>query len=176
MARWWKVSAGVAVGAAVVGAAVVFGPLAPRARASGNCTDASSECVVSAASKYINALVTHDGSKVPLAANAYRTENGNVTGTSGDGIRNDLNTNQGDKAISDVRDIRWFVAGDEATAFYLFDTALPGQPTAPHTTTVHLSERFKVDQGLIRQIEAIFWINPGPTPDGSGWPAPAGEG
>jgi hypothetical protein len=41
---------------------------------------------------------------------------------------------------------------------------------------VHLSERFKVDQGLIHQIEAIFWINPGTTPDGSGWPPPPGEG
>jgi hypothetical protein len=63
-----------------------------------------------------------------------------------------------------------------ATAFYLMDTTLPGQWSAPHTTTEHLAERFKVDQGLIRQIEAIFWINPGLTPDGSGWPPPAGEG
>jgi len=176
VARWWKVGGAAAIAVAAVSAVVVFGPLTPNARASGRCTDASSQCVISSASKYIDALVSHDGSQVPLAANAYRTENGNVTGTSGDGIRNDLNTNQGDKAISDVRDIRWFVSGDVATAFYLFDTTLPGQPTAPHTTTVHLAERFKVDQGLIRQIEAIFWINPGLTPDSSGWPPPAGEG
>jgi hypothetical protein len=147
-----------------------------RARATGGCTDASSACVTSAASKYIDALVSHQAAGVPLAANAYRTENGMVTGTSGAGIRNDLETNQGDRAISGVRDVRWFVAGDEATAYYLMDTTAPGQPTAPHTTTVHLAERFKVDVGLIHQIEAIFWITPGTSPDGSGWPPPPGEG
>lgn len=167
----------VALVLAASGLVVRLGPLAPSpARATGGCTDASSACVISAASKYIDALVSHHGADVPLATNAYRTENGMVTGTSGAGIRNDLETNQGDRAISGVRDVRWFVAGDEATAFYLMDTAAPNQPTAPHTTTVHLSERFKVDGGLIHQIEAIFWINPGLTPDTSGWPPPAGEG
>jgi hypothetical protein len=171
----WK-AGGAAALAVVVATGLALGPQAPGARATGNCTDSSSQCVISAASKYIEALVSHDGSNVPLAANAYRTENGSVTGTSGAGIRTDLTTNQGDRAISGVRDVRWFVSGDIATVFYLMDTALPNQPTAPHTTTVHLAERFKVDQGVIHQIEAIFWINPGPTPDGSGWPPPPGEG
>jgi hypothetical protein len=162
---------------AVVGLALRLGLFGtPDASGATPCTDASSACVTSAAGRYINALVTHHAADVPLAVNAYRTENGMVTGTSGAGIRNDLETNQGDRAISGVRDIRWFVAGDEATAFYLMDTTAPNQPTAPHTTTVHLAERFKVDNGLIHQIEAIFWINPGPTPDGSGWPPPTGQG
>jgi hypothetical protein len=169
----------IAAAAAVVGSGLTlrFGPLGTSDAAGATpCTDPSSACVTAAAGKYINALVTHHAADVPLAANAYRTENGMVTGTSGAAIRNDLETNAGDKAISGVRDVRWFVAGDVATAFYLMDTTAPNQPTAPHTTTVHLAERFKVDKGLIRQIEAVFWISPGLTPDGSGWPPPAGEG
>ena len=93
-----------------------------------------------------------------------------VTGTSGPGIENDVSTNSGDKAIYDARDIRWFVDGDQAIAYYLLDTSTPAS-TTPHTTTVHLAERFKVDNGLISEIEAIFWINPGTTPDTSGWPS-----
>jgi hypothetical protein len=161
-------------GALAVGTAGV--PEAHGAGTSSACTDSSPDCVISTASKYIHALVTHAGSTIPLAPHAYRTENGMVTGTSGPGIQNDVSTNKGDRAISDVRDVRWFVAGDEATAYYLMDTTAPNNPSAPHTTTEHLAERFKVDHGLIRQIEAVFWINPGLAPDSSGWPPPTGEG
>lgn len=162
--------------AAAVGATVAFLPSARGAPVGTACTDSSPACVTATASKYIHALVSHQGGTIPLAPHAYRTENGMVTGTSGPGIQNDVSTNQGDRSIADVRDIRWFVAGDEATAFYLMDTTAPGSPSAPHTTTEHLAERFKVDHGLIYQIEAIFWINPGAAPDTSGWPPPSGEG
>lgn len=164
-------------GALAAGGVGITIPAAHGAVASsGSCTDSAPDCVIATASKYIHALVTHRGATVPLAPHAYRTENGMVTGTSGPGIQDDVSTNQGDRAIEDVRDIRWFVAGDEATAFYLMDTTAPNDPSAPHTTTEHLAERFKVDHGLIYQIEAIFWIDPGTTPDGSGWPPPPGEG
>lgn len=172
------------VGGAAAGAAAVvaLGPTVAAIAGSGGvsspqvCQDSSSRCVIATADKYIQALVSHQGSTIPLAAHAYRTENGMVTGTSGPGIQNDVSTNQGDRAIAGVRDVRWFVAGDEATAFYLMDTTAPNNPSAPHTTTVHLAERFKVDHGLIYQIEAVFWVNPGAAPDTSGWPPPKGEG
>jgi hypothetical protein len=155
----------VVIAATTVASAVT---IAVHAADSTPCSDSSRACVIATANTYIQGLVSHDGSKVPLAGNARRTENGMVTGTSGPGIANDLGTNSGDKAVYDARDIRWFVDGDQATAYYLRDTSTPGS-TSPHTATVHLSERFKVDNGLISEIEAIFWINPGPTPDSDCW-------
>lgn len=148
-------------------------PVASGAQPKARCTDASRRCVISAASKYIEALVSHDGSQVPTAPNARRTENGLETATSGEEIRNDLTTNQGDRAIYQSRDIRWFVDGTQAIAYYLLDTSAPGT-SSPHTATVHLAERFKVVRGLIQEIEAIFWVTPGPTPASSQWPAPGG--
>jgi hypothetical protein len=136
------------------------------------CTDSSRGCVVTAAESYIRALVSHQGSSVPLAPGARRTENGMVTGTSGPGIAHDLSTNQGDRSIYDARDVRWFVNRDEAIAYYLLDTAVGAGTSAPHTTTEHLAERFRVDRGLIEEIEAVFWISPGPSPDSDCWSAP----
>ena len=135
------------------------------------CTDTSRECVIDAAGTYIAALVSHKGDDVRLAPNARRTENGLVTGSSGEEIRNDLETNQGDAAITGSRDIRWFVDGENAIAYYLLDTSGIPPITGPHTATTHLAERFRVVNGLITEIEAIFWAMPGPTPEGSGWPA-----
>src|SRR5439155_25668051 len=125
-----------------ISAAVV--PLARGATSPGRCTDASRACVIAAGKAYIDAFLSHDGSKVPLAANARRTENGMVTGTSGPEIANDLSTNEGDRSIYAERNLRWFVDGDQAIAYYLQDTSFPGSQT-PHTATVHLAERFKVD-------------------------------
>jgi hypothetical protein len=145
---------------------------AVRANPLNHCTDSSPTCVVSAANAYVEALVSHKGSTVPLAPNARRTENGMVTGTSGPGIANDLSTNQGDKSIYDARSIRWFVAGDQAIAYYLLDTGAGEGTPSPHTTTEHLAERFRVDHGLIEEIEAVFWISPGPTPETDCWSTP----
>jgi hypothetical protein len=132
------------------------------------CTDTSRQCVTDAARTYIDALVSHRGENVRLAPDARRTENGMVTAASGEEIRHDLETNPGDMAITGARDIRWFVDGDQAIAYYLLDTStLP--TTAVHTTTVRLAERFKIVDGLISQIEAIFWVSPGPQPEPSGW-------
>ena len=135
------------------------------------CTDTSRECVIDAAGTYIAALVSHKGDEVRLAPNARRTENGMETASSGEAIRNDLETNKGDAAITGSRDIRWFVDGENAVAYYLLDTGTL-LPTGVHTATTRLSERFRVVNGLITEIEAIFWVSPGPTPEGSGWPAP----
>src|SRR6476646_4917001 len=137
------------------------------------CTDTSRQCVIDAAGTYIAALVSHKGDQVRLAPNARRTENGMVTGSSGDEIRNDLETNKGDAAITGSRDIRWFVDGENAVAYYLLDTAAPPPigATAPHTTPPRLSERFRVVNAVTTEIEAIFWVSPGLTADGSGWPA-----
>ena len=40
----------------------------------------------------------------------------------------------------------------------------------PSPSTVHLAERFKVEKGLITEIEALFWIEDGTDQGVSNWP------
>jgi hypothetical protein len=142
----------------------------PVARgASGPCTSNSASCMIEAAGKYLDALVSHEASAVPLAQDAVRTEQGGNTGNGADEIREGLESPVMD-SISGIRDRRWFVEPEthNATVYYLLDsTTIP--PTPAHTATGHIAERFKVINGQIHEIEAIFWLSPGPTEEGSGW-------
>jgi hypothetical protein len=76
-------------------------------------------------------------------------------------------------AIIGIRGVRWFVEkpSHEAIAFYLLDFGNTIPPTAA-AGTVHLTERFKVENGLITEIEGIFDASTTPN-EGSGWPAPS---
>jgi hypothetical protein len=99
--------------------------------------------------------VSHDPSDVPLAPDVHRRENGIDTGDSADAIRRSLSPPTPNQVITGARDIRWFVdsKSNDAIAFYLLDVAtIPPQ-------VVHLSERFRVEHGLITEIEAIFSVN-----------------
>jgi hypothetical protein len=100
---------------------------------------------------------------VRLAPSAIRTENGSDTGDSGSQIAHALATSPEYHIVKDVRDVRWFVDDNEAIAFYLIDAQVPGVGT--QIATVHLAERFKVDDGLITQIEAIDCTHPGLVPE-----------
>jgi hypothetical protein len=146
----------VAVGTSVATMAGLLG-LGAVGYASGNdaCHDSSAKCVISAAAKYINALVSHDPSDVPLASDVHRRENGNDTGDSAEAIRRSLSPPTPNQVITGARDIRWFVDSktNDAIAYYLLDVAT----TPPQV--VHLAERFRVEHGLITQIEAIFSVN-----------------
>lgn len=154
--------------------AIVGPALAPAARAAAPCVDSSRACLIATANTYLDALLSHDGSRIRLAANARRTENGMDTGDDAATIRKSVTTPTPDEVNTGMRDKRWFVDGDVATAFYLLDTStLP--PSPAHTTTTHLVERFRLERGLITQIEAIFWVAPGPNQEGSGWPKPQNE-
>jgi hypothetical protein len=134
-----------------------------RGAPSWHCFDDSAQCMISAATKYIDALVTHEPSDVPLAPDCQRRENATDTGDTAEAIRQSMTPPTPDQIITDARDIRWFVdqPGHEAIAYYLLDVAT----TPPQT--VHLAERFKVEHGLIEQIEAIFSTN---TISDSGFP------
>jgi hypothetical protein len=163
-------------GATVAGVilAIVVPVLAPVARAAAPCVDSSRACLIATANTYLDALLSHDGSRIRLAANARRTENGMDTGDDAATIRKSVTTPTPDQVNTGMRDKRWFVDGGVATAFYLLDTStLP--PSLAHTTTTHLVERFRVKRGLITEIEAIFWVAPGPNEEGSGWPKPQNE-
>src|SRR3954454_13992607 len=147
-------------------------PATAGAHSTGNpCTDPSRACMIRTATTYLDALLSHDSRQVRLATSARRTENGKDTGDRAVAIRKSLSPPTPDEVNAGIRDKRWFTTGDQAIVFYLLDTStLPPSPL--HTTTTHIVERFRIDVGLITEIEAIFWIDPGPTKEGSGWPRP----
>ncbi len=135
------------------------------------CRDNSERCMISAATTYLDALVSHDTSHIRMAPNIKRTEQGGITATSAGDIIKSLSLPTSDESIIDRRDTRWFVdkPNHEAVAFYILDVGAPPSPLLPFVrpttaaATVHLSERFKVDNGLITQIEAVFDVSAPPT-------------
>jgi hypothetical protein len=158
---WRRVLSTSAILAVCVPAVIAVG--SPTSAGTAYCTDSSRACVISAATSYLNALVSHNSSQVRLAPSAIRTENGYDTGDSGPQIANDLATNAQYLVVHDVRDVRWFVDGDQAIALYLIDAAVP--VVGPEFATVHLAERFQVEGGLITQIEAFDCTHPSLTPE-----------
>ena len=158
---------------------LLFYTQASQAAENKPCTNNSERCMISAATTYLDALVSHDASKIRLAPNVHRTEQGHDTGDGAAAIIKSVSLPTFDEAIIDKRDTRWFVdlPDHEAIAFYILDVGAEPTPLLPFirptkaTGTVHLSERFKVNDGLITQIEAIFSISSTPN-EGSGWPPP----
>lgn len=108
--------------------------------------------VVAPACAYLASIRSHDGSKIPLAPDAWRIEQGVNTGTTGDEIKKAMSKDYFVNYVEGLRDIRWFVSGDdEAIAYYVLD--IKG---APGIESTMLAERFKVDDGLITEIEVVF--------------------
>ena len=132
--------------------------------------------MVSAATTYLDALVSHDATHIRLDPNVVRTEQGHNTGSGAAAIVQSLSLPTFDESIIDKRDVRWFVdkPNHEAVAFYILDVGAEPNPLVPFvrptvaTGTVHLSERFRVDNGLITEIEAIFSVSTVPC-QGDGW-------
>ncbi len=101
------------------------------------------------AEKYLfHGLVEHDGSKVPLAEGVIRTEQGHNTGEGRNGLIEAL-AHDVMKVITGIRNVRWIVEGDQAVAFYDLDVTTSDRP-------VLIAERFRVVDGLITEIEALF--------------------
>lgn len=124
-------------------------------------------------------LVEHDGDQVLLAGDCHRTEQGRSTGDNAAQIRASLES-PALRVVSGISNIRWFVecnsdAVCEAVAIYDLEINAFG-PRPP----VLISERFRVEDGLIQEIEAIFVIQTNPTlcsgacfpPSGLGHEAP----
>jgi hypothetical protein len=108
--------------------------------------------MISAAEKYLDAIVTHDPSDVPLADHAWRIEQGRRDASSADEIRAALQSEVMDVVVG-RRPARWVVdeSAHQAVAFYEVDLAGGG--------TCRLGERFLVRDGLIEEIEAVFIID-----------------
>jgi 3'(2'), 5'-bisphosphate nucleotidase len=143
-----------------------------------SCTDDSRACMIAAAKAYLDAIVTHDASKVPFAPNVRRTEGGRVTG---EGEANIRENTKSQPDMAGHANTRYVV--DEQTKNVVAFTLLripgtkadPNRKTMadrlpPQPSTVHLAERFKVEKGLITEIEAIFFVRNGAMDGASGWP------
>jgi hypothetical protein len=149
------------------------------------CEDSSRACLISAAEAYIDALVvSHDGADVPLAPDVRRTENGLVNANGEHEVRASFSET---KMVRDRRNLRFVVdeMQGEIVAYFLIDVVLAG-PEQSETKagdkrykvavsvpagiyTVHEAERFKVEHGLIKEIEIIAHVEKG-AGGASGWP------
>ena len=114
------------------------------------------ESVVRAAEKYLfDGLVKHEPDGIPFHPDVWRKEQGNNTGRSADEIRKSL-VSDIMMVITGIRDVNWIVDGEQAVAFYDLYVKTGPDP-------VRIAERFRVVDGLITEIEAIFTPPAAPT-------------
>jgi hypothetical protein len=118
----------------------------------------SREHVIDVVSAYLDALVSHDGSQVPLAPLAWRVENQHSSGDSGPDIAAALGI-EIMHVVTGRRDADWYVEGDTAVVFYTIDVdpgRLPSAPPDAPKSAKRLGERFRVVDGMIAEIEAVI--------------------
>lgn len=127
------------------------------------CTDSSRECVISATTAYLNGIVAHDPANIPFADNVQRWENGVNTAMNAEQLRNSIKNDIGIKSVKGIRDLKWYVDGSDAIAFFVLDAVIPG--TNIYVGTTHIFERFHVENGLINEVESTFCYSPGHTPE-----------
>ncbi|WP_404479949.1 hypothetical protein [Novosphingobium sp. BL-52-GroH] len=165
--------------------AVLGGPVLARDAAPAGCKEKTRACLESVARSYIDALVSHDGSKIPLTPDVRRTEQGLTNAKGEHEVRESfVRTNM----VESTTDVRLYtdVAKGEVIAFFLLnvdlkeadanattkagDTDYKVAVTKPAGTyTVHEAERFGIVGGKIREIEIIAHVEDGKG-QGSGWP------
>jgi hypothetical protein len=143
------------------------------------CAQDTPACMIQAATAYLDSIVNHDASTVPFAPDVKRTEQGRITA-------------MGETAIRESQKLQPDMAGHVNTRFFVEESShnviaftllrVTGRKADPNRRTfsgvdvaerdpftVHLAERFKVEKGLITEIEAIFYREQG-TMDGlSNW-------
>lgn len=123
--------------------------------------------VVVPACTYLAAIESHDGSKILAAPNVWRIENGKNTARTATELKESMGNHWFLDYVQGMRDIRWYVSGDEAIAYYILDIK-----NEPSIKSVQITERFNVTHGLVNQIEAVFYYCAVPAvnaaaPDGS---------
>ncbi len=169
---------------AFLAAAAFFATPAASAPLAG-CTAQTRACLEAVARTYVDALVSHDGSKIPLAANVRRTENALTNARGPHEVRESFARTT---MVEGARDVRMFTdvaSGDVLVLFRLDvdlkpadagsvtrsgDTEYKVAVTKPAGTyTVHEAERFRIRRGQITEIEIIAHVEDGKG-QGSGWP------
>lgn len=111
--------------------------------------------IIATASRYIDAIVSHEPSDVPLAAHARRFEQGHQDCATPEEIRAALRASAMDVVVG-IGPVRWIVDEESDQAVAYFELELD------HGGTCRLAERFRVREGLIEEIEAIFIIDDQP--------------
>jgi hypothetical protein len=153
------------------------------------CRDNSSACLTRIGRMYVDALVSHDGSKLPLAPNVRRTENALTNSKGADEVRESFARTNMVKAARDVRSYADEKKG-EVIFYFVIDVDLAAADVSadgttkagatdyktavtkpPGAYTVHEAERFKIVKGMITEIEIIAHVEDG-MGHGSGWPIP----
>ena len=149
------------------------------------CTEANAACLEKIAKLYLAALLSHDGSKLPLAKDVRRTEN-SLTNARGDHeVRESFARTH---MVEKVRDARYYIdaANSDAVVFFRADIDLKAADalattragnseykvavSVPEGTyTIHEAERFRIVKGYITEIEIIAHVEKGKG-GGSGWP------
>lgn len=123
----------------------------------GNATDAQR---IAAATAYIDALVTHDATAVPLADDAVRIEVGLKTGFSGDHIRRSLTRGPQFRVIGGIRELECEAKPGVVETEYLLDTNIFGM----NLVVAKIEEKFFIpEDGLIHRIEAKIKPRLGPS-------------
>jgi hypothetical protein len=150
------------------------------------CTSRSTACLEKIGRLYIDALLSHDGSKIPLAPNVRRTENALTNARGPHEVRESFVRTD---MVKQARDIRFWAneKTGEIVFYFRLDIDLNqeqiGDGTTragntdykvavtvpPGTYTIHESERFKIVRGYISEIEIIAHVETGKG-GGSGWP------
>jgi len=149
------------------------------------CTSRSTACLEKIAALYLEALRMHDGSKLPLAAEVRRTENALTNARGPYEVRESFARTT---MVEGTRDARFYVdvARGEVVVFFRLDVDLKAADadattkagnteyrvavSVPEGTyTVHEVERFRIERGLITEIEIIAHVEKGKGA-GSGWP------
>lgn len=114
---------------------------------------------IAAATAYLDALVSHDASAVPLADNAVRIEMGLKTGFSGKHIRRSLNGGPQFKVIGGIRELKCVAKPGVVETKYLLDTSVFGR----NLVVAEIKEKFFIpEDGLIHRIEAKIKPRLGP--------------
>ena len=102
--------------------------------------------VIDVATRYLDALVSHDADSVPLAPNARRIDNGKVVVTGADALREIIRR----EPAASTSAFRWLTHGDAAVVFYDLDADMGGDDLIP----AYIGERFTVRDGLA-QLEGV---------------------
>jgi hypothetical protein len=125
----------------------------------------SRDDVIATCQTYIDALFSGDRDSVLLAPDAWRIENGRDMGDSGPAIQHMLTQMlaEGPKLVTGMEDLRWYVEGEEAVAFYTLEidpSALGGDNADAEPVRMPIVERFRVHDGLITEVEPVIpgWI------------------
>lgn len=149
------------------------------------CVDATPACLQKIAQLYLDALLSHDGSKLPLAKNVRRTENALTNARGEHEVRESFKRTH---MVEGVREARFYtdVAKGDVVVFFRGDVDLKEVDaksvtkagdseykvavTVPAGTyTIHEAERFRIVKGYISEIEIIAHVEKGKGA-GSGWP------